>query len=286
MWQQTQSEKREQLFPPGSAWKKALTPPQRETKAKKAEANHLLRMQVGLCVLLVGAVLLLRQLNKPVYEEFRREYAALTQQEGADGERLLQFAGSLAAGVQKKAEEFFRENALESTVERDASHAPDWDSTHLAAAFGKIKTVPTGSSQAALPVEFQPIAPLTDAWQVSSAFGWRKSPFAPKKTSEFHTGVDLGTGEGELVVAAADGTVAEARRSQSYGNCVKLLHGDGLATRYCHMQYIFVHPGDFVKQGDRLGTVGQTGAATGPHLHLELQWNDVCYDPQKSFSLA
>ena len=131
MWQQTQSEKREQLFPPGSAWKKALTPPQRETKAKKAEANHLLRMQVGLCVLLVGAVLLLRQLNKPVYEEFRREYAALTQQEGADGERLLQFAGSLAAGVQKKAEEFFRENASESTVERDASHAPDWDSTHL-----------------------------------------------------------------------------------------------------------------------------------------------------------
>ena len=106
MWQQTQSEKREQLFPPGSAWKKALTPPQRETKAKKAEANHLLRMQVGLCVLLVGAVLLLRQLNKPVYEEFRREYAALTQQEGADGERLLQFAGSLAAGVQKKARVF------------------------------------------------------------------------------------------------------------------------------------------------------------------------------------
>ena len=173
MWQQTQSEKREQLFPPGSAWKKALTPPQRETKAKKAEANHLLRMQVGLCVLLVGAVLLLRQLNKPVYEEFRREYAALTQQEGADGERLLQFAGSLAAGVQKKAEEFFRENASESTVERDASHAPDWDSTHLAAAFGKIKTVPAGSSQAALPVKFQPIAPLTDAWQVSSAFGLR-----------------------------------------------------------------------------------------------------------------
>ena len=94
MWQQTQSEKREQLFPPGSAWKKALTPPSREATAKKTEANHLLRMQVGLCVLLVGAVLLLRQLNKPVYEEFRREYAALTQQEGADETQLLQFAGS------------------------------------------------------------------------------------------------------------------------------------------------------------------------------------------------
>ena len=61
MWQQTQSEKREQLFPPGSAWKKALTPPSREATAKKTEANHLLRMQVGLCVLLVGAVLLLCQ---------------------------------------------------------------------------------------------------------------------------------------------------------------------------------------------------------------------------------
>lgn len=286
MWQQTQSEKREQLFPPGSAWKKALTPPSREATAKKTEANHLLRMQVGLCVLLVGAVLLLRQLNKPVYEEFRREYAALTQQEGADETQLLQFAGKLAAGVQKKAEEFFQESTSESQAENGASRAPDWDSTHLAAIFGKTKAVPEGSSQAALPVEFHPIAPLTGVWQVSSVFGWRKAPFGPKRNSEFHTGVDLGAGEGELVVAAADGTVTEARRSQSYGNCVKLLHGDGLTTRYCHMQYIFVHPGEFVKQGDRLGTVGQTGAATGPHLHLELQWNDVCYDPQKSFSLA
>lgn len=215
MWQQTQSEKREQLFPPGSAWKKALTPPSREATAKKTEANHLLRMQVGLCVLLVGAVLLLRQLNKPVYEEFRREYAALTQQEGADETQLLQFAGSLAAGVQKKAEEFFQESTSESQAENGASRAPDWDSTHLAAIFGKTKAVPEGSSQASLPVEFHPIAPLTGVWQVSSVFGWRKAPLGPKKTSEFHTGVDLGAGEGELVVAAADGTVTEARRSQS-----------------------------------------------------------------------
>ena len=60
---------------------------------------------------------------------------------------------------------------------------------------------------------------------------------------------------------------------------VRILHPDGCETRYAHLQYLYVRPGEVVQAGQTLGTVGQTGRATGAHLHLELWQQGAACDP-------
>lgn len=83
--------------------------------------------------------------------------------------------------------------------------------------------------------------------------------------------------------AGADGIVAAARHSQSYGNYLRLSHAKGEETLYAHMQYLYVRTGEVVKAGEPIGTVGQTGRATGAHLHLEWLCNGIRYDPAGIF---
>ena len=77
-----------------------------------------------------------------------------------------------------------------------------------------------------------------------------------------------------------------ARNHASYGNYVRLLHPGGDETIYAHLQYLFVRPGQQVQAGQCLGTVGQTGNATGPHLHFELLHAGVRYDPTQALARA
>ena len=86
----------------------------------------------------------------------------------------------------------------------------------------------------------------------------------------FHQGLDLACAAGTAVRAVQDGVVTAAAYSPSYGNHLRILHPDGYETRYAHLQYLYVRPGEVVQAGQTLGTVGQTGRATGAHLHLEL----------------
>ena len=111
----------------------------------------------------------------------------------------------------------------------------------------------------------------------------KKSLCMNLKTDEgkeaFHKGVDLACASGTIVLAGADGIVAAARHSQSYGNYLRLSHTEGEETLYAHMQYLYVRTGEVVKAGEPIGTVGQTGRATGAHLHLEWLCNGIRYDP-------
>ena len=85
--------------------------------------------------------------------------------------------------------------------------------------------------------------------------------------------------------AALDGVVTAARRSATYGNYVRLTHADGQETLYAHMQYLYVRAGEVVQAGQRLGTAGQTGRATGAHLHFELLSGGIRYDPSDALGL-
>ena len=94
-----------------------------------------------------------------------------------------------------------------------------------------------------------------------------------------HTGVDFVLEEGTPVLAGAAGTVLEADYGYEEGNYVVLDHGDGLTTKYCHMQELTCAPGDQLEQGEQLGTVGKTGNSTGFHLHFEVCREGAAVDP-------
>ena len=123
--------------------------------------------------------------------------------------------------------------------------------------------------------------PVPEYQEVTETFGTRVHPITGETTS--HDGVDLAAPEGAAVLAVRSGTVAETGWDDTDGNYVLLDHGEGLTTRYGCLSAVSVQTGDAVAQGDVLGTVGQTGAATGPHLHLEAAQDGALYDPLSWF---
>lgn len=123
----------------------------------------------------------------------------------------------------------------------------------------------------------------TTAFRVSDPYGWREDPFTEEEA--FHRGVDLACAEGTPVLAALGGTVTAARRSGTYGNYLRVSHTGGQETIYAHMQYLYVRAGEVVQAGRCLGTAGQTGRATGAHLHFEFLEQGIRYDPAKALGL-
>jgi murein DD-endopeptidase MepM/ murein hydrolase activator NlpD len=121
-------------------------------------------------------------------------------------------------------------------------------------------------------------APL-DFTRVSSSFNPnRLHPIY--KTKRPHRGTDYAAPKGTPVYAAGDGRIVEAGYTRSNGNYVFIQHGEGFKTHYLHLNKKRVKRGDRVKQGQVIGTVGSTGAATGPHLHYEFLVNGVHRNPR------
>ena len=112
---------------------------------------------------------------------------------------------------------------------------------------------------------------------ISSSFGRRGSPFTGR--GEFHKGIDITAKRGTPIQSTAKGVVSFAGSDGSYGNTVIINHGNGLVTRYSHMQRCAVKEGDSLSRGDLVGYVGNTGRSTGPHLHYEVILNGVCVNP-------
>ncbi len=107
------------------------------------------------------------------------------------------------------------------------------------------------------------------AGRLTSYFGKRTDPFTGE--GAFHTGVDIPAPEGTPVRAAGDGVVVVAEWVGRYGRLVVINHGSGISTYYGHLSRVDVIPGQEVRQGEIIGTVGRTGRATSPHLHYEVR---------------
>lgn len=95
-----------------------------------------------------------------------------------------------------------------------------------------------------------------------------------------HTGLDIAAPKGTPIKVVADGKVTAASYSGSYGNLVKVSHGNGVETWYAHTTKMYVSVGQEVKAGDIIATVGSTGNSTGAHLHLEIRINGEHINPQ------
>jgi murein DD-endopeptidase MepM/ murein hydrolase activator NlpD len=98
------------------------------------------------------------------------------------------------------------------------------------------------------------------------------------KVRSFHTGLDFQVGTGTTVVAPADGTVTLAADHFYAGNTVVVDHGGGLITMAFHLADTAVEEGAQVKKGDKIGTVGESGRTTGPHLHFGARWQNQRID--------
>lgn len=111
----------------------------------------------------------------------------------------------------------------------------------------------------------------------TSPFGWRRDPFGGE--SRFHRGVDLRAAYGSEVATVAEGRVVLAGEQRGYGTTVVVEHADGLRTRYAHLSALAVRAGDEVVPGQVVGRAGQSGRATGPHLHFEVTRRGQPVDP-------
>jgi len=114
---------------------------------------------------------------------------------------------------------------------------------------------------------------------VTSEYGVRASLFHPGTT--FHEGIDIAAPPGTLIRAAADGVITFAGWQAGYGNLVAVSHGYGVVTRYAHCSGFMVSPGQLVKRGQVIATVGSTGQATGPHLHYEVVVRGIKVNPRR-----
>jgi murein DD-endopeptidase MepM/ murein hydrolase activator NlpD len=113
--------------------------------------------------------------------------------------------------------------------------------------------------------------------RVTSGFAMRMHPIL--NTWKQHNGVDYGAPSGTPVRAIGDGVVEFAGWQNGYGNVVHIKHTNDLTTVYAHLSHIDVAKGAKVEQGETIGAVGQTGWATGPHLHFEVKVDGVQQDP-------
>jgi murein DD-endopeptidase MepM/ murein hydrolase activator NlpD len=113
--------------------------------------------------------------------------------------------------------------------------------------------------------------------RVTSGFAMRFHPIL--QSLRAHRGVDYSAPHGTAVRSVGEGVVEFAGWMNGYGNVVKVQHGKERGTLYAHLSRMDVHKGQAIEQGQRIGAVGATGWATGPHLHFEFQVNGQHVDP-------
>ncbi len=119
------------------------------------------------------------------------------------------------------------------------------------------------------------VVPVTGL--MTDGFGRRKDPFTGRRA--FHRGLDISARRGTPVLAPADGVVVFTGRNGGLGKTVRVAHGFGFTTIYGHLDTVSVEPGDEIRRGGEIGTLGSSGRSTGPHLHYEVHVDGQAVNP-------
>ncbi|AKU92999.1 M23 family metallopeptidase [Vulgatibacter incomptus] len=196
--------------------------------------------------------------------------------------QLLQASGAFAG---KEGSPLFSDLIVDALADSLAeagrpAHGPDRPLLDLLpqASSGRERTDPAALLHRAPAAEaFDPCALVHGPSAVTSAFGRRADPLG--EGVQEHRGVDLGAKEGSAIVSAADGVVRRVGPRGGFGQAVEVDHGGGVTTLYAHASELLVAEGDRVRKGQPIARVGQTGRATGPHLHFEVRVHDRPVNP-------
>jgi murein DD-endopeptidase MepM/ murein hydrolase activator NlpD len=113
--------------------------------------------------------------------------------------------------------------------------------------------------------------------RLMSSYGGRSDPFSGG--GAFHAGVDVQAPVGTPVRASADGVIKFAQWSGHYGRLVIIDHGNGMETYYAHLSRFYAVPGQEIRQGQVIAYSGESGRATGPHLHYEVRVGGTPINP-------
>lgn len=219
----------------------------------------------------------LRQANQSIDSTIRRLQQQLARSE--ERTRQLSIAAGIAAlpsnagtgvGGDSVAGQESYESFLESVEIRNSelSRQLDQVESSLENQQERLSATPT-------------IAPVKGI--LTCGFGYRRDPFTGRPA--FHPAIDISAPAGYPISAPADGIVLLSGASGALGKAVALSHGFGLTTRYGHLSQLNVRPGDRVKRGEVIGKVGNSGRATGFHLHYEVHVDGQAVDPM-SYILA
>jgi murein DD-endopeptidase MepM/ murein hydrolase activator NlpD len=148
---------------------------------------------------------------------------------------------------------------------------------------GQISRALEGGLSPSFTGDWTELADAPSLWplegRVGSSFGERQDPINGE--GAFHQGIDIDAPVGTPVRAAADGDVTVADMNAGYGREIMLDHGHDVITLYGHLSAIAVVVGQHVLRGQVIGLVGQSGRATGPHLHYEVRVHHVAVNPHK-----
>ena len=201
-----------------------------------------------------------------------------------ENEEAVQTAAQIAAvqaeGAIRSLREYRRSASSDQTnqIQEAADTAADPQTaevSNLAYVLYSKQNLPEDVSLEQAILDFDYCTPVSGA--LSSGFGYRDHPIEGEE--RFHYGVDLAADTGTEVDCFADGTVTVVGESSSYGKYCMVAHEGGYSTLYAHCSRITVSSGSTVRQGAKIAEVGETGIATGPHLHFELQKDGVYLNP-------
>lgn len=117
----------------------------------------------------------------------------------------------------------------------------------------------------------------TQSKMITSSFGYRSDPF--NSVSAYHSGIDIAGSIGDPIYAAMEGTVTASDQMGARGKYIIIEHTNGLETWYMHLNSMIVSEGDKVSKGEKIGTLGNTGRSTGPHLHFQVVKQNKAVNP-------
>jgi len=126
-------------------------------------------------------------------------------------------------------------------------------------------------------IDSLPLGSPLDTLEISSNYGWRRSPF--RAGWQMHAGTDYMAAWHDTVYATGNGVVQKCSWMGGYGRCIVIDHAWGYQSKYAHLYKYYVKSGDTVTKGQPIARAGNSGAVTGPHLHYEVRRNGVTANP-------